>query len=235
MTPCVDPHPIRVTSASAGPVSCGGGTDRLNSLHLAHALIHHGAALGGVGVLVADEHAVFVVLVARDDVGEAGDSGDGARGYATVGDLVAFVLVRAARRLSVISSPRSISGLKSRSWDRRSVFLPRAADRRARCRDLEAVGDVEDFRHEREAIADIERRGNDARIVAECCAEHLPQVALFGFGGHAGGRTCTLTVDHDDGNFIMAESPRPSVMSAKPPPEVAHMERTPAWPHRWRS
>ena len=27
----------------------------------------------------------------------------------------------------------------------------------------------------------------------------------------------------------MAERPRPSLINAKPPPEVAHMDRTPAW------
>ena len=44
-------------------------------------------------------------------------------------------------------------------------------------------------------------RGDDAGIVAEGRAEHLPQVALLGFGGHAGGRARALAVDDDDGNL----------------------------------
>ena len=44
-----------------------------------------------VGVGVADENAVFVVLVAGDDVGVAGQSGNDARRDATGGDLVAEV------------------------------------------------------------------------------------------------------------------------------------------------
>ena len=47
--------------------------------------------LTGVGVLVADQHAVFVVLVAGDDVGVAGHAGNGARRDAALGDLVALV------------------------------------------------------------------------------------------------------------------------------------------------
>ena len=82
---------MRVTSASAGPRSWGGGTEAAMPVDLAHALFHHGAALGGVGVLVGDEDAVFVVLVAGDDVGVAGDAGDDARGDAALGDLVALV------------------------------------------------------------------------------------------------------------------------------------------------
>ncbi len=45
-----------------------------NAGDFAHPLFHHGAALHGVGVFVADEHAVFIVLVARDHVGVAGNS-----------------------------------------------------------------------------------------------------------------------------------------------------------------
>jgi len=39
---------------------------------------HHGATLGGVGVFVADEDAVFVVLVARDGMGITGHAGNDA-------------------------------------------------------------------------------------------------------------------------------------------------------------
>ncbi len=103
----------------------GGG----DAVHLAHALFHHGAALGVVGVGVGDEDAVFVVLVAGDDVGVAGDAGDDARGDAAFGDLVAEVLsVRGRRRrCEVMSSPRSIGGLKSR---RSGSTLRRPSERR---------------------------------------------------------------------------------------------------------
>ena len=55
--------------------------------------------------------------------------------------------------------------------------------------------------HQREAVADVERRGDDARIVAEGRAQHLPQIALLGLGGHAGGRAGALAVDDHDGNL----------------------------------
>ena len=66
---------------------------------------------------------------------------------------------------------------------------------------LEAVDDVEDFGDELEAVGDVERSGDDAGVVAEGCAEHLPEVALLGFGGDAGGWAGALAVDDDDGDF----------------------------------
>ena len=133
-------------------------------VHLAHALFHHGAALGGVGVLVADQHAVFIVLVAGDDVGVAGHAGNGARGDAALGDLVALVRLRGRRSpFEVISSPRSMCGWKSSSFgiDAEPAFgEQQIAEHDAGT--LEAVGDVEDLRDQREAIGDVERRGDDA-------------------------------------------------------------------------
>ncbi len=66
---------------------------------------------------------------------------------------------------------------------------------------LEAFGDVEDFRDEGEAVANIERSGNDPGVVAKRCAQHLPQIALLGLGGDAGGWAGALAVNHDHGNL----------------------------------
>ena len=44
-------------------------------------------------------------------------------------------------------------------------------------------------------------RRDDARIVAVAGAQHLPEVALLGLGGDAGGRAGALDVDDDDGSF----------------------------------
>ena len=88
----MEPQPINVTSALAGPRSLGeGGTEASIPVTFAHALFHHGATLDCVGVFVRDEDAVFVVLVARDYVGVAGDAGEDARGDTALGDLVALV------------------------------------------------------------------------------------------------------------------------------------------------
>src|SRR5882672_4336849 len=68
-------------------------------------------------------------------------------------------------------------------------------------RTLEAISDIENFGNELEAIADVQRSGHHSRIVAKSGAEHLPQVALLGFGGNAGGRASTLTIDDDHRGF----------------------------------
>src|SRR5580704_15292262 len=68
-------------------------------------------------------------------------------------------------------------------------------------RTLEAIGNVEDFRDELEAVGDVERRGDDSRIVSKRGAEHLPQIALLGLGGNSGGRAGTLAIDNDNRDF----------------------------------
>ncbi len=83
--------------------------------------------------------------------------------------------------------------------------LRRPSERRRSAEDdagtLEAVGEVEDLGHEGEAVGDVEGGGDDAGVVAEGCAEHLPEVALLGLGGNAGGGAGALAVDDDDGNL----------------------------------
>ncbi len=43
--------------------------------------------------------------------------------------------------------------------------------------------------------------GDDAGVVAEGSAQHLPEIALLGFGGDTGGGTCALAVDDYYGDF----------------------------------
>src|SRR6185312_6704460 len=66
---------------------------------------------------------------------------------------------------------------------------------------LEAVDDVEDLGNQLEAVGDVERRGDDAGVVAKGRAQHLPEIALLGLGGDAGGRAGALAVDDDDRNL----------------------------------
>ena len=95
MTPSVDPQPMSVTSASRGPDQFGRRDRGFDSGNLALALLHHVAALDGVGELVADEHAVFHVLVGGDGVGVARHAGNGARRDAAFGEQIALVAIRA--------------------------------------------------------------------------------------------------------------------------------------------
>ncbi len=56
-------------------------------------------------------------------------------------------------------------------------------------------------RHGLEAIGNRRRRDDDARIIALSRAQHLPEIALLGFGRHSGGRPGALHVDADQRNF----------------------------------
>src|SRR5882672_1112053 len=64
-------------------------------------------------------------------------------------------------------------------------------------RTLEAISDIENFGDELEAITDVQWSGHHSRIVTKCGAKHLPQVALLGLGGNAGGWACSLAIDND--------------------------------------
>ena len=50
--------------------------------------------------------------------------------------------------------------------------------------DLEFVDDVEHFRDELEAVANVQRCRDHSGIIAKRSAQHLPQVTLFGFCGN---------------------------------------------------
>src|SRR2546422_11651514 len=66
---------------------------------------------------------------------------------------------------------------------------------------LEFVDQVKELRDDLEAIGDRRRYDDDSRIVALAGAHHLPEIALFGFGGHARRRPCSLDVDANDGDL----------------------------------
>ena len=102
----------------------------------------------------------------------------------------------------MIISPRSISGLKFENGgiDAEAAFRQQQIAKHD-AGTLEAVGDVEDFRDEGEAVANIKRSGDDPGIIAKGGAQHLPEIALLGLGGNSGGRARTLAVNHHDGNF----------------------------------
>ena len=115
----MEPQPISVTSASAGPIKHRRLDGCLDAGDLPLALFHHLAALGGVGELVADEYAILHMFIRRGRVVVAGNAGNGSRRNAALGEQVALVAIGAVgpllRSREVISSPRSISTLKSRS------------------------------------------------------------------------------------------------------------------------
>ena len=61
---------------------------------------------------------------------------------------------------------------------------------------MEAVGKIENLGNDFEAISNIERGGNDTRIVAEGSAQHLPEIALLCLGRDSRGRASPLTINH---------------------------------------
>src|ERR1700686_3248236 len=66
---------------------------------------------------------------------------------------------------------------------------------------LEAVGNIENLRDDFEAVSDIERRGKGTRIIAERCAQHLPEIALLGLRGNTCGWASPLAVDYYHGSL----------------------------------
>src|SRR6185437_16757286 len=55
-------------------------------------------------------------------------------------------------------------------------------------RALKAIGNVEDFRNQFEAVTDVQRSRDHAGVITKGRAEHLPKIALLRFGRHAGRR-----------------------------------------------
>src|SRR5216683_6040476 len=195
------------TPADQGNIGVAGTRQRrrrhggLNPGYLAHALFHHGAAFDRVGELVADQYAVFHVFVRRHRVDMAGNTGNGARGNSAAGDLVAFVSpVRGTR------GGRPVRGYEFPTVDVRAeiqIFRMYAEPAfrqqqiaKHQTRTLEPVGKVEDLGDKLEAIANVQRSCDHSRIIAKSGAEHLPEVALLGFRGNAGGRAGSLAVDN---------------------------------------
>src|SRR5262249_41000111 len=65
-------------------------------------------------------------------------------------------------------------------------------------RTLEAIGYIEDFGNDLEAVSNVKWSADDTRIVAESCAKHLPQIALLGLCRNARGGSRALAIDHYD-------------------------------------
>src|SRR5260370_3109443 len=74
-------------------------------------------------------------------------------------------------------------------------------------RALKTISDVEHLGNDFEAISDIERSRNGARIVAEGGPQHLPKIALLRLGGNPCGRTGPLTVNHNYRSFHHRSQP----------------------------
>src|SRR5271165_3262690 len=108
-------------------------------------------------------------------------AGNGARRHTALGDLVslvALVLTRSVRRdqLAAIDRRMEVEFLRI---DAEPPFGKQQIAQHD-SRTLEAVSNIEYFRDQLEAVADVERSGNDPRVVAEGRAQHLPQIALLG-------------------------------------------------------
>ena len=63
ITPSVEPHPSNVTWGIVSPPQLRRFDQRQNRFHLAHPFFTHGLALVRVSKFIADEHAVFIVVV----------------------------------------------------------------------------------------------------------------------------------------------------------------------------
>src|SRR6267378_4210283 len=182
-----------------------------NAGHFAHALVHHGAALDGIGEFVANQYAVFHVFVGGDGVDVAGDAGNRARRNAALGDFVAFVIavrgdcgmrsvtiaVGGGNEFAAVDGGTEIQIFRVNAEP--AFRQQQIAEYETRT--LKAIGDVENLRYELEAIADVQRSGHHTRVVTKSGAEHLPQVALLGLGGHAGGWAGTLAIDDHHRSF----------------------------------
>ena len=95
MTPSVEPQPISVTSASAGPDSFGGWTAASMPAILRMRFSIMARRLCGLVNSSLISTPSSVVLVGGDHVDVAGHAGNGARRDAAFGDLVALVAVGA--------------------------------------------------------------------------------------------------------------------------------------------
>src|SRR6058998_2412783 len=151
MTPFVEPQPTRVTSASGGP-------------------------MGGVREFVANEYAIFVVLVRRCGMGVPGHTRNRPRGDPAFGNFVAFVTIRFLRWISGDDHLASIDlGIEVELFGihRRPAFREQQVAEND-SRTLETVGEVVHFGNEFETIRNVRWRGNESWKVAESRAQHLP-------------------------------------------------------------
>ena len=166
-----------------------------------------------VGEFVADERAVFVVLVGRGGKDVPGHTRHGARRDAALGVLetqIGLIVVTAARRLPL---PSSIAVRQNQfaAVDLHVEVQIVRIDARCSFGDQQVgedqagtlifVAEVEQLRDRLKQIELARRRDDDARIIALPGAEHLPEIALLGLGRHAGGRAGALHIDADNRRF----------------------------------
>src|SRR5579859_2778850 len=149
------------------PLQLGWWDRGRDALHLAHALFHHGAALDGVGVLVADQHAIFIVLIGGGGVSMAGHARNGARRNSALGNQVAFVSAVVFTSVAIaIGGGDKFAAINLRIEIQLLGINAEPALRQQQVAEhqpgtLEAVRNIEYFGNQREAIADIERSGDD--------------------------------------------------------------------------
>ena len=131
----------------------------------------------------------------------AGNAGDGARADPALRDLVAQILVvRVAVGGDHLAAVDVWFEVQHLGVDAQAPFRQQQVAQHDGGA-LVLVRDVEDLGHQGEAVGNIQRSGDDAGEVSEGCAQRLPQVALFGLGGHSGGWACAHAVDGDNWNL----------------------------------
>jgi len=105
-------------------------------------------------------------------------------------------------------------------------------------RGLQALSQIESSIAQFKALLDRAGEQNDVLGIAVGQKRGEEQVGLRGARRHARGRAGALHVEDDAGNLSIVARPENSVMSERPGPEVAVMERAPAQPApstmRWR-
>ena len=168
------------------PFDFGSGDPREVVVQLAGALFDHLAALDRVRELVRDEDAFLVVLVGGDHVDMAGHSGHGS-GRDAVGGIEIPVVgsrvpVRFADQLSALDGRRHVDVVGRHAEGALGDEQIRENDGRA----LVAVDQVEDLGDGAESVVGVLRGHHDPFEIALAGSERLPEVTLFGLGGHSG-------------------------------------------------
>src|SRR6266568_1436610 len=181
-----------------------------HAVHLPHPLLVHLAADRGVGVLVADQDALLVVVVRPRHVDQARAAGSSPRRDPRGSEGVALVAPVQGRFGGERGDPLS-------PFDRNLARDGLRVDRGAMLSqeeigdqddgELEGLREVEGFYGGVEAVEGVLHRDDDARIVALRGPEGLVQVALLGLGGNAGGGPPPLDVDDDHRSLDHARHP----------------------------
>src|ERR1700687_2511413 len=208
-------HSFRRTPANQGHIGIAWARERgrrnggLNTCDLAHTLFHHGPALDWIGELVANYYAVFLVFICSHRVDVAGHAGNRARRNAAVRDFVALVAaVRGNRGVCAVAvgAGDELAAINRRTEIQIFRINAEPAFRQQQIAKhepwtLEAVSNIKYLGNKLEAVSDVERSSDHPRIIAKGGAEHLPEVALLGFGGDTRRRAGSLAVDDHHRGF----------------------------------